>query len=187
MAGAPQDCHLFSRVGLVGLSGSFPSPTDVYLLLPVGCKMTMFLMTGSGLQTFCQSMGVSCQQATVPLAWTHSALQEEQAASFFVWIYFLLSSRYYSFICTLKTNAVGQNPFVPVWSVAVELLVSHNTVPRDHERVCLFQSEPPGLLSAVTAHCRTPKTLILYHLHCHCVLIIPRGNISPEMIILGRL
>lgn len=106
----------------------------------------------------------SASRSLCPLPGHIQPVQEEQAASFFVWMCFHLSSRYYNLICTLKTKAVGQDPLVPVLSVAIALQVFPQ--PREREPVCLLQRETPGLLSAITARCRTPKTLNLYRLHC---------------------
>lgn len=73
VAGAPQHCGSSSaELGFWAHQDLSPLP-QMSLLLPVSCKMTTFLMTGSGLQTFYQSMCGSCQQATVPLAWTRLA------------------------------------------------------------------------------------------------------------------
>lgn len=171
----PALCHLFSRVGLGGSSGSFPKA--LYPLLPVGCNMAMFLMTGSGLPTFCQSVhvcvcvSVSCQLVPVPLAWTRSARTGRTGCLGSVWMCWLLSSSHYSFICTLKTNAVGQDPFAPVWSVAIALLVSPHYCTQRACPVCLLQSESPGLLA------ENPEGSDCTLSALFTVLTMPRGEI----------
>lgn len=183
----PALCHLFSRARLVGLSGSFPSPTAVCPLLPVGCKTALSLRDRFWSVDILPEQCVSGQQATVPLAWTHSVSAGRTGCLVLrlgVFSPQLLILQFPLYLENQRSwsGSVSASLVCSCWHCCF----SHNTVPREYELVCLLQSGSPGLFSNCYCHCE-PQGLKL-HTICtlRCVLTVPRGGFfPPEVIILG--
>lgn len=154
MLGRPQHCVTLQQSCVCGLVRIFPLPYNCCPLLPVGCKTAMSLRTGSGLWTFRQSMCVSYQQATVPLAWTHSASAGRTGCLVLCVGVFSPQLLILQFPLYLEnqrswTGSVSASLVSSCWHCCF----SHNTVPRECEPVCLLRAKPRGLFSTVTAHC----------------------------------
>lgn len=149
MAGHSQHCVTSSaELGLWACQDPFPLPQ-----LSVPCCLSV-VKTALSLRDRFWSVDIlpeqcgSCQQATVPLAWTHSVSAGRTGClglRLGVFSPQLLILQFPLYLENQRswTGSVSASLVCSCWHCCF----SHNTVPRECELVCLLQSESPGLFS----------------------------------------
>lgn len=91
-----------------------------------------------------------------------------------------------SFLCTLKTNEVGQDPFLPVWCLAVGIAAFPTTLYLESVSLSASSERNPGDCSVLLLLIAEPKSQTLQHLHpSPCAYSSQRRIFPSDVIILG--